>query len=59
MSEAKQKSGDFNHIRNMLLPVKENDNFIVRAFKNSVFYFAAVIMLIATFLLFGAILIAA
>lgn len=59
MSEAKQKSGDFNHIRNMLLPVKENDNFIVRAFKNSVFYFAAVVMLIATFLLFGAILIAA
>lgn len=59
MSEAKEKSGDFNHIRNMLLPVKENDNFIVRAFKNSVFYFAAVVMLIATFLLFGAILVAA
>lgn len=59
MSEAKQKSGDFDHIRNMLLPVKENDNFIIRAFKNSVFYFAAVIMLISTFLVFGAILVAA
>ena len=55
----KQETNSYDGLRNMLLPIKDKDVWIVRAFKNSVFYMIAVMMIISTLLVFAAVLVAA
>ncbi|WP_306353123.1 hypothetical protein [Flavobacterium sp. '19STA2R22 D10 B1'] len=54
-----QEAASFDELRNMFLPIKDNDWWIVKLIKNSIFYMAALMMFISTLLLFAAVLIAA
>jgi hypothetical protein len=56
-NDPEQTSPD--NLRNMFLPVKDDDSKFVKGFKNSMFYFAAVMMLLSTLMVFAAVLIAA